>query len=296
MEINHPPPQRLLIYSNPGLAGSETLAGQIMRWLQEHGIECTNSKLYDESTQQSPIAVNQYDGMIVLGGDGSLLRAGHIGAPLGIPLLGINLGKFGFLTEIQRDEWQEKLIQLLAGRFRVEERMMLNAEFYKSGEFQQKWDVINEVVVCRGQYVRPIELRVTMNDGYLTSYVADGLIASTATGSTAYALAAGGPILPPELRNILLMPIAPHLSLDRAVILDEGTSVCISVRSRHETVVSVDGMDPISMGNDDQVKVTANNNSLKMIRFADRGYFYRNLALYMENNPISGIKDYEQSN
>ncbi len=295
MEFHNPLPRRLLILSNPGLAGSVALSDQIMAWLQERDIECVNINLYDEATQQNPIVVNQYDAMIVLGGDGSLLRAGHLGAPFGIPLLGINLGKFGFLIEIQHDEWLQKLPQLLAGHFRIEERMMLKAEFFKAGVFQQQWNVINEVVVCRGQYVRPIEVQVNMNDGYLTSYVADGLIASTATGSTAYALAAGGPILPPELRNILLMPIAPHLSLDRAVILDEGVSVCISVRSRHETVVSVDGLDPISMGNDDQVKVTANKNSLKMICFNDRGYFYRNLALYMDNNPISGIKENERS-
>ena len=96
--------------------------------------------------------------------------------------------------------------------------------------------------------------------------------------------------LPPELRNILLMPIAPHFSMDRAVVLDEGTSTCIEVHSRHEAVISVDGMDPVFMNSGDKVRVTANKTALKMIRFQDRGYFYRNLALYTESHPLTGLK------
>lgn len=294
MEYHTIPPSRLLILSNPGLDGSIELSQQIVAWLQSRDVKCASGSLYEEIDSQVRVGPDQYDAMIALGGDGSMLRAGHMGAQFDMPLLGINVGNFGFLVEVDRAEWQDKLNKLLAGNFRVEQRMMLRAELYRQGELAQAWDVINEVVVCRGQYVRPIELQVSMDDGYLTSYIADGLIAATATGSTAYALAAGGPILPPELRNMLLMPIAPHLSLDRAVILNEGTSVCISARSRHETVVSVDGLDPVMLSNSDLVRITANKVSLKMIRFDDPGYFYRNLALYMEKNPISGIKHHDR--
>ena len=289
---NQTSPQRLLVLSNPGIPNATELANQVVEWLQAHGKSCEQGVLPDES-DMATVPLDQYDMLIALGGDGSMLRAGRLCATRDIPLLGINVGHFGFLVEINENEWQEKLTQLLDGNYRVEERMMLKAEFCKGDTVVHQWDVINEVVVCRGQYVRPIEIRVTMNDGYLTSYIADGLIAATATGSTAYALAAGGPILPPELRNILLIPIAPHFSLDRAVILDEGSSVCIEVRSRHETVISVDGMDPVIMLNDDKVRVTANRKTLKMVRFQDRGYFYRNLAIYMENNPLTGIKKNE---
>lgn len=289
---NLTPPQRLLVLSNPGIPGATELASQVVEWLRAHGKSCEQGVLPDES-DLAPFALDDYDMLIALGGDGSMLRAGRLCATREIPLLGINVGHFGFLVEINENEWQDKLTLLLDGKYRVEERMMLKAEFCKGDNVVHEWDVINEVVVCRGQYVRPIKIRVTMNDGYLTSYIADGLIAATATGSTAYALAAGGPILPPELRNILLIPIAPHFSLDRAVILDEGSSACIEVRSRHETVISVDGMDPVIMLNDDKVRVTANRKSLKMVRFQDRGYFYRNLAIYMENNPLTGIKKNE---
>ncbi|MCJ7694835.1 MAG: NAD(+)/NADH kinase [Anaerolineaceae bacterium] len=285
-------PQKLLILANAAVPKAQDLAGKVKAYLLSLGIKCEQNLLNDETDAHS-LSLNEFDLLVAIGGDGTMLRSGHLCAPLDIPLLGINAGRFGFLVEVGEDEWIQRLPQVLRGDYRIEERMMLHAEFIQKGNPQHEWDVINEVVVCRGQYVRPIEVRVTMDESYLTSYVADGLIASTATGSTAYALAAGGPILPPDLRNILLIPIAPHLSLDRAVILAEGASVCIEVRSRHETVVSVDGKDPIIMKNEDRVKVSANNKSLKMIRFQDKGYFYRNLALYMDNNPIMSLKSNE---
>jgi len=126
-------------------------------------------------------------------------------------------------------------------------------------------------------------------DGYpLAGYVADGLIAATPTGSTAYALAVGGPIMPPELRNILIMPVAPHLSMDRAVILPEGASVEITVDSDHEAVMSVDGHEPVLIGNEDRVSVKASDFTVKFVVLQDPGYFYRNLSHYMEQNPSIG--------
>ena len=155
--------------------------------------------------------------MIAMGGDGTMLRAGHLTAPYSIPLLGINMGHFGFLMQLARDEWQEYLPRLVNGDFQIENRMMLKAEHWREDQLLDSFQVINEVVVCRGQMVRPIRIRAEV-DGYsLAAYVADGLIAATPTGSTAYALAVGGPIMPPELRNILIVPVAAHLSMDRAV-------------------------------------------------------------------------------
>ena len=124
-----------------------------------------------------------------------------------------------------------------------------------------------------------------MDGRRLTSYVADGLIASTATGSTAYALAAGGPILPPELRNILLVPIAPHLSVDRAVVLSEGSSVSIVVNSEN-SVLSVDGQLPTPLMEDDHVNVTVADVTAQFVRFGDPGYFYRNLTAHMNENSL----------
>jgi NAD+ kinase len=127
---------------------------------------------------------------------------------------------------------------------------------------------------------------VDLNEGYMTSYIADGLIISTATGSTAYALAVGGPILPPELRNMLVLPIAPHLSLDRAVVLAEGAEVTLRAQGDHEAVLSVDGMGPVALNPEDHVCIKANPHSLLMVRFGEPNYFYSRLAAMMQNNPI----------
>jgi NAD+ kinase len=134
---------------------------------------------------------------------------------------------------------------------------------------------------------------VDLNEGYMTSYIADGLIISTATGSTAYALAVGGPILPPELRNMLVLPIAPHLSLDRAVVLAEGAEVTLRAQCDHEAVLSVDGMGPVALKPTDFVHIAANPNPLRMVRFGEPNYFYRRLAAMMQNNPILKQNNYD---
>jgi NAD+ kinase len=156
------------------------------------------------------------------------------------------------------------------------------------GVSRGKWSVLNDVFVGRGELVRPIQITAHVDDYLLTSYMADGLIASTATGSTAYALAAGGPILPPDLRNILIIPVAPHLSIDRGIVLGEGVSVSISVTTTHTAVLSLDGQPSLTITDGDRVRVTASKHVLSLVRFEGPGYFYHILSKYMENNPITG--------
>jgi NAD+ kinase len=182
------------------------------------------------------------------------------------------------------------LPRLLAGDFWLERRMMLSAIHFRQGEQQGSWHVLNDVVVSRGQIVRPVHLEAIVDGRLLTTYVADALIASTPTGSTAYALAAGGPILPPELRNILLVAVAPHLSIDRAIVLAEGSSVRITVRTDHQAVFSPDGQFPIELQDGDQVEARASEHTAQFVRFQDPGYFYRNLTPYMYNNPVIGFQ------
>jgi NAD+ kinase len=213
--------------------------------------------------------------LIVVGGDGSVLRAGHLCAPSGVPILGVNLGRLGFMIQIERHEWRNYFEKLFNGEAWVENRMMLRAEHIRAGESLGSSNALNEVV----------DLTASVDGRRLTSYVADGLIAATATGSTAYALAAGGPILPPELRNILLVPIAPHLSVDRAVVLSEGASVSIVVNSEN-SVLSVDGQLPMPLMDDDHVNVTVAEVTAQFVRFGDPGYFYRNLTAHMNENSL----------
>jgi NAD+ kinase len=243
--------------------------------------------VYDEAVNDA-FSRETFDMVIALGGDGTMLRAGHLAAPKNIPLLGINMGHFGFLTEVGRNNWQSALDTILAGQYRLEERMMLKIEHFRGDQSLGTWQSINEVVICRGQFVRPIQLTASVNGSRVATYVADGLIVATPTGSTAYSLAAGGPILPPETHNLVIVPVAPHLSMDRAVILPEGSKVSVVVNTNHEAVMSVDGHPPIVVVEGDRIECTASNYLLRMVRFKDPGYFYRNITLYMEHNPSAG--------
>jgi NAD+ kinase len=259
----------------------------ILSFLRENGKEVTSGLLDDENLRRQ-FSEGDVDLMVALGGDGTMLRAGHLCGPLGIPILGINMGHFGFLMEIRQDGWKDALERLFSGDYWLENRMMLKSEQVRGSDVLGEWDVVNEAVVSRGQLVRPVQMQVSVDHRFLATYVADGMIASTPTGSTAYALAAGGPILPPDLRNILLVPIAPHLSIDRGIVLAEGSSVAIQVHTSHHAVLSVDGQIPIELIDGDCVNIHASNHQLQFVRFQDPGYFYRNLTPHMNQNPSTG--------
>lgn len=274
-----------MLMPNSAVPKANALADQVRAFFTDAGITARTFNYDFENPGITP-NLEGIELLIVIGGDGSLLRAGHFCAPLGIPLLGIRSGRLGFLVELNESDLEQKLEKLLKADFRLERRMMLKTELFSHDTLKHSWDVINEAVICRGNDVHPIEVRVDLNEGYLNSYIADGVIVSTATGSTGYALAASGPILPPELRNMLILPIAPHLSLDRAVVLAEGAEVNLFPTIKHDVVISIDGMDPVLLAEGDRVHIRANKHSLYMVRFGEPNYFYRNLAAVMQRNPI----------
>ena len=281
-------PQSIAVAYHSQLPEAAIEAAQVKVFLEERGIH-TTSGIFENPDLCQRINSCEFELLIALGGDGTMLRAGRLCAPLNIPVMGINLGHFGFLYETQRKGWRDDLTELLHGHYWLEKRMLLHASLFHQDQMLGEWDVLNDVVVCRGMIVRPVKLTAYV-DGYLmATYIADGLIASTATGSTAYALAVGGPILPPELRNIMIIPVAPHLSVNRAIILAEGVSVSITVNTTHQAVVSIDGQAPIPMLDGDHVMVTANDHTFNFVRFQDPGYFYRNLTVHMEHNPSTGV-------
>jgi len=256
--------------------------------MKERGLDVC-SGLLDDAKLRQQVRNRDFDLLVALGGDGTMLRAAHLCAPEGVPILGINMGRVGFLYQLGRTDWQEYFTRLMEGNYWIERRMMLRAEHWRAGDALSNWHALNEAVICRGQYIRPVHISASVDERLLTTYVADGLIAATPTGSTAYALAAGGPILPPELRNILLVPIAPHLSVDRAVVLSEGSTVSIQVHSDGGTVLSVDGQTPVHLEQKDIVRVRVGDFSAQFVRFGDPDYFYRNLTARMNENSTSGF-------
>jgi len=280
-------PQRPVVTAYPKLPEAYAEAEAIAAYLEEKGLNAPSGSLYEEGLRKR-IKNKDFDLLIAVGGDGTMLRAGHLCAPSGVPILGINLGRFGFLIQVQQNEWRDMLERLFNGEAWIENRMMLRVEHIRAGEVIGSWHALNEAVVGRGQYLRPVKLAASADGHLLTTYISDGLIAATATGSTAYALAAGGPILPPELRNILIVPIAPHLSVDRAVVLAEGSSISIDVEGEN-AVLSVDGAVPTGLAEDDRVNVRAAEFTVQFVRFGDAGYFYRNLTAHMNQNPAIGM-------
>ena len=280
--------KRFSILMHPSIARACEQAEALKSFLLARGAaEVTCSDIHDETVRER-ITRGDFDLLIPMGGDGTALRAARLGAPAGIPILGINLGRSGFLMEMGPRNWQEFIPRLFTGEYRLESRMLLEAEHFRGSEKLGSWDVVNEVVVCRGQYVRPINLAASVDGFPLANYLADGLIVATPTGSTAYSLAVGGPILPPDLRNILIVPVAPHLSLDRAIVLSDSSQVEVRVQSRHEAVLSVDGQTGIRMENDDYIRVKINPLSVEFVRFQDRGAFFRTLTCSMERNSCIG--------
>jgi len=277
-------PKRLVVTAYPKMPEAFTEVEAMAAYLKEKGIDAPYGSIYDEDLRKR-VRGGDFNLLIIAGGDGSVLRAGNLCAPSNVPILGVNLGRMGFLIQVDRNEWRNYFDKLLNGEAWIENRMMLHADHIRAGESLGNWNALNEVVVARGQNLRPVRLTASVDGRPLISYVADGLIAATATGSTAYALAAGGPILPPELRNILLVPIAPHLSVDRAVVLSEGSMVSIKADGEN-SVLSIDGQPSITLMEDDHVDICAADVTTQFVRFGDPGYFYRNLTAHMNENSL----------
>ncbi len=222
--------------------------------------------------------------VIAIGGDGAMLNVARVCAPLGVPVLGVNVGRLGFLTELKVEEWEGVINRLLAGDFRLEPRMMLSAEVWRGGECLVTALALNDIVISRARLPRAIQLDTRIDGTWATTYSADALIVATPTGSTAYALACGGPILPPELKNILLVPVAPHLSMDRALVLSEGANVEIAVKllPTREAIVNADGVEFCPLQAEDRLRLCAAEPICHFVRLRPPTYFYRSLLDRLE--------------
>ncbi len=264
------------VLTHPKIPVSETLGGEIVEWLQEQGAKTWIGSSWGLEAHEAPLT--ELDTLVALGGDGTLLRTARLAAPYALPILGINLGRLGFLSEVNPDQWRPAMKRLLARNFWVEHRLMLRVEVRRDGEqVYGDLDALNEVVVSRGGVARVVRVTTEVNGLYLTTYVADGVIVSTPTGSTAYALAAGGPILSPELHNLTIVPIAPHLSLARPLILNADAVIAMRVRTDHKAILTTDGQSYVELQDGDRVIVANSPNEAHFIRFGPRDYFHQSL-------------------
>ena len=282
------------VLAHPLRPQSAPIAEQIADSLRAHDLDVW---LHTEWNEAAVIEqVKTADMVIAIGGDGAMLRAARVCAPYAVPVLGVNMGRLGFLTEVspptsEHDKrWAHQIDRILSGDYWVEERMMIRATVVRASNNEDEpesinvGEALNDVVISRTQVTRMILLETYIDRHWTTTYNCDALIIATATGSTAYALAVDGPILPPELRNILIVPVAPHLSMDRPIVLSEGATVevRISPETKSEIALALDGMLDCDLFPGDRVCIQAGEHVGRFVRLRGRNYFYRSLLDRLE--------------
>ena len=219
---------------------------------------------------------SDYDLVVVLGGDGTLLAAGRAVRP-GVPILGVNLGRLGFLTEIGRAELYPSLVEILAGRFEVEERSLLEITLVRARGGTAAYRVFNDAVIAKSALSRIIELTLKADGGLVTTYRSDGLIISTPTGSTAYSLSAGGPIVNPLLPIVLLTPICPHTFSLRPIVVPDTCLIEVTLETEGaEVYLTLDGQEGTMLACRDAVRLTRAASGVRLVRLSGRS-FYDNL-------------------
>ena len=223
------------------------------------------------------------DLLICVGGDGTVLSAARSVAPLTTPILGVNMGRLGFLTELAPDEIADRLPEILLGRFRVEELTMLRAELPACETAPSlELHAMNDVTVGRGAVARPVSLGLSIDGVHVFNVRADGLIIATATGSTGYNLSAGGPILPPSSREIVVTAVAPHLSRVRPLVLPPESILTLTVESDHEVIMSVDGQINRPLPSGSAVSVACSPYRAHLVRLGSAAHFYSRLNHYLD--------------
>jgi NAD+ kinase len=270
--------KRIGIICKTGIPEPPEILKELLPWLRQKGYEAhvdneTASVLNMEGLPRSQIP-SLADVIVVLGGDGTMLSAARLVGAKGIPILGVNVGGLGFLTAVQKGELYEVLYKVLTDECPVEERIMLTACVFRHSECISEYLVVNDVVVNKGALARIIDLETYIDHNFVATFKADGLIVSTPTGSTAYALSAGGPILYPTLNSIVLSPICPHTLTNRPIVLPDDVVVDIVLRSQNEDVfLTIDGQVGFSLRQGDTVEVKKSELKTKLFTPCERDYF-----------------------
>ncbi len=254
-------------------------AGKLADWLTARGVSVL---AHDGWTDQRagvrivdrPTMMRSADLVIVLGGDGSLLGMARLSGSRPVPVLGIHHGDFGFLTDATREDLYETVEKALAGEFAVQRRTMLAVTVRRGEKICARSQALNDAVISRGPLSRMLTLEVTVGEEHLAEYLGDGLIIATPTGSTAYSLSAGGPVVEPTMSAMLVTPISPHTLSSRPLVLNDRSRVSIHVASRCEgAALSVDGQEAVALEPGDTVEVTKSRNHAAIATVSGEGFF-----------------------
>lgn len=268
--------RRVAVLYNPSSEASVSCSADLATWLKAHSLDFWRG--ISQECRDNPRALDDTDLMVAMGGDGTVLRAARLAFPSDIPVLPVALGHLSFMAEIGPDEVYSGIERLMQGGGWYDERALIRAALWRGGEQIAEFTALNEVVISRSDHSRVVNAEVSIDGSQLTNYHADGVIVSTATGSTAYALAAGGPIVDPRSKALLLVPIAAHLTNVPSMVLQENAVVTIVLRSRHHALLAVDGRENLPLHEGDEVIVRRSPKVCTFVRLRPSNLFYTQLA------------------
>src|SRR5258706_13202119 len=272
--------QTIGIISRPRRSNLVVVVPPLLKWLAARDIktfidkETANSLPEGSKGQPRQRVADASQLLLVLGGDGTMLAAAHLAAPRGIPILPVNMGSLGFLTSFTLEELHPALDDTLEGRFSLSERVMISVELERAGKVIDNQRVLNEVVINKGALARMIGLELTIDGDFVCRYRADGLIVATPTGSTAYSLSAGGPLVHPAVESFVITPICPHMLSDRPLVIRDSSTIEMKLSGNTESVfLTLDGQRGIPLQPADIVRAARAKELLKLIQPPKKSYF-----------------------
>ncbi|MEA3407224.1 MAG: NAD(+)/NADH kinase [Chloroflexota bacterium] len=267
--------KRIGVLYIPERSDSAELARRVVQLLDEKGLGVWQGPAEDEEGLRK--AAGALDLLITLGGDGTIVRAVRTILDFDLPILGVNLGTLGFLTEVEPDSIEEVIGLLPNGDYRIEERMMLHATLYREGQVLLEADALNDLVMARGAASRTVRVSIEVDGHHMMTPSADGVILSTPTGSTAYCLAAGGPIMAPDVEGFVVTPIAAHLCIAPAFVIPARRHPSLTLIKGEGAILTVDGHLDTPLQQGDTVYGTISDRTAKFVRFGSDGCFYESV-------------------
>lgn len=266
------------ILYHPQVQAAQTLARELQRAMNAWSTEAWICSAWDE--ERARLRCPDSGLLVTIGGDGTILRAARIASPSSVPILAINMGRVGFIAELEPGDALDKLPSLLAGEGWIDERAMLQAQLFQVANQSQTapLEILNEVIMGRASISRVVRVKTTIDGVPFLTHIGDGVIVATATGSTGYSLSAGGPVLHPAAQEMVLTPVAPHFTFPRALTLPAHSVVELELAADHSAVVSIDGLLDFPVATGDKVKISHSPNTVQFLRVQPLEYFYRKLA------------------
>ena len=271
--------KKIGLFCKPKAPSAAKTLNKLIHWLRKLNcqvfLDTATATIINEPSSHSKATISEIaDLLIVLGGDGTLLSVARAAHSHNVPILAVNLGSLGFLAEISIDELYPTLENILNEKFKIESRMLLNAYIWRNGKKVEDYNVLNDIVINKGVVARVINLQVLVDGQYMTSYRADGLIIATPTGSTAYSLSAGGPIIHPSMQTLVLSPICPFTLTNRSILIPDQSIIQVKLDAEYNDVrVTLDGQESYKMKAGDILEIQKTKTTLQLIKGPNKNYY-----------------------